>query len=451
MNAAVILASGTGERFKSEIPKQFVNLAGKPILLHTFEIFEKHPHIDFILVVCHPEWVVKCKKWLVKSKKPFKVIPGGATRMESSWKGIKALPKNIHYILIHDGVRPFLNTDIITQLINVVKQYKAVDTVIPSADTIVEVKDAFISGMPDRSHLRRGQTPQAFEVNLIKKAYQKALKEGFTTTTDDCRLVMRMGVPIACVNGSVENIKITNEWDLFCAERFFQIQTEKANLSQPDLQNKIIVVIGGLTGIGRAVCNKIKRLKGKAIPLSRRTKPSLDITQPTQVESVLNALYKEKGSFYSIINSAGVLYRNAFPNQSTQNMNEIISVNLMGSIYLAKYGLPLIQKGGHLINLISSSSTRGRASYAVYSASKAAVLNLTQGLAEEFPDIHINAISPQRTATPLRFKAFGQEDQSSLLKPEEVADAILSILNLKATGQVFDVRLERQNKRRRQS
>jgi 2-C-methyl-D-erythritol 4-phosphate cytidylyltransferase len=165
----------------------------------------------------------------------------------------------------------------------------------------------------------------------------------------------------------------------------------------------------------------------------------------------LNALHKKKGGFYAIIDSAGVLYKNAFSDQPMQNMNEMISVNLMGCVYIAKYGLPLIQKGGHLINLISSSSTRGRASYAIYSASKAAVLNLTQGLAEEFPDIHINAISPQRTATPLRLKAFGQEDQSTLLKPEEVADAILSILNQKVTGQIFDVRLERQSKRRRKS
>ena len=448
MNAAIILAAGTGERFKSDIPKQFVHLAGKPILLHTIETFEQHPHIDLIVIVCHPQWVKKCKKWMEKSKKSFRVIPGGATRFDSSWKGLKSLPDNIDYVLIHDGVRPFLNTDMITRLIQAVKQHKAVDTVIPSSDTIVEVADNFISSMPERSRLRRGQTPQAFEVKLIRAAYQKALKEGFTTATDDCRLVLRMGIPIACVTGSDENIKITNEWDLYSAERFFQIRMEKITPCWTNLRNKPILVIGGLGGIGAAVRKKIASRKGKVIPLSRRTNPPLDITQPGQVETVFNALYAAQGSFYAIINSAGILYRSAIREQSPQNISEMISVNLLGAIYVAKYGLPLIQKGGHLINLISSSATRGRASFAVYSASKAAILNLTQGLAEEFPDIHINAISPQRTATPLRLQAFGNEDPAALLRPEQVADAILSLLGFESTGQVFDVRLERQPKKK---
>jgi 2-C-methyl-D-erythritol 4-phosphate cytidylyltransferase len=170
-------------------------------------------------------------------------VAGGETRQESSKIGLDCCDKKTKYVLIHDGVRPFISNETINELIASVETHKAVDTVIPSADTIVQInKNNFIDTIPDRSFLRRGQTPQAFEYQLIKKAHQAALNGNIKNSTDDCALVMQMSHPVFTVMGDKQNMKITYPIDLHIADKLFQLRcqsTEKSiNMNLPELLGK---------------------------------------------------------------------------------------------------------------------------------------------------------------------------------------------------------------------
>jgi len=444
MITAVVLASGSGTRFGGEVPKQFVKLAGKPIVEHTLEVFDSHRGIGAIVLVVHPDWADRCQEFAARMTKRTVVVLGGPTRMDSSYAGIMAVPGGTTHVLIHDAVRPFIRHETISEIIDALGQYDAVDTVIPTADTIVSVFDNLIQEIPDRSPLRRGQTPQGFELELIRQAHNAARQDKVEGATDDCRLVLRLGKPVFCVPGSLDNIKITEEFDLFTAERYFQVRRVSVDDCSKSFKGKRAVVVGGATGIGEAVSARFEQAGFHVIPLSRRTTPSIDVTDDRNVAEILNYIHERNGEFYVVVNCAGVLERGYVKALPFQVLRRMIEVNLLGTISICKHAAPLMERGGHMINIVSSSATRGRATYAAYSAGKAAVVNFTQALAEEMPELHVNAVNPQRTGTEMRFKAFGYEDPTSLLRPETVAQSIFSVVCSNFTGQVVDVRLENQ-------
>ena len=168
---AIILASGTGNRYGSDIPKQFVKIAGKTVFEHTITIFEKSKEIDEIIVVITPEYRHFGEELIVKNnfKKVSKLLNGGETRKESSSIGISSISDEEANVIIHDCARPFLSQRIIKDCVKALETYNAVDVAIPSADTIIKVKDNVISKIPERKYLRRGQTPQCFKLSTIKK------------------------------------------------------------------------------------------------------------------------------------------------------------------------------------------------------------------------------------------------------------------------------------------
>ncbi|MFH0822239.1 MAG: 2-C-methyl-D-erythritol 4-phosphate cytidylyltransferase [Pseudomonadota bacterium] len=442
MITAVIAASGSGVRFGGDIPKQFVKLAGKAIVEHTLEVFDLHPSIDCIVLVAHPDWVDRCQEFASRLKKRTVVVAGGLTRMDSSYAGIMAAPDGTTHVLIHDGVRPFVRPATVSAVIDALKRYDAVNTVIPTTDTIVKVFDDVIQEIPDRAPLRRGQTPQGFDLELIRKAHGVARIDGVKDATDDCRLVLRLGKPVFCVPGEVDNIKITEEFDLFTAERYYQVRRVVITESKGSFKGKRALVIGGATGIGKAAAEVLEHAGFHVIPLSRRTRPSIDVTDDDKVRETLSYIHERNGAFYTVVNCAGVLERGYVRALAPEVLRRMVEVNLMGTISVCRHALPFMEPSGHIINIVSSSATRGRATYAAYSGSKAAVVNFTQAVAEEMPDLHINAVCPQRTATEMRFKAFGYEDPASLLSPETVARTILSVLCSDYTGQVIDVRVD---------
>lgn len=208
---ALLLIGGEGRRFGSPTPKQFHLLGGKPVYTHAFETLLKTNLFDEILLVCHRDWKNEVNG--------AKVVEGGATRQESSYLGIKGFSSLPDIILIHDGVRPFVTEKILVENIEGAFLHGAIDTCIPSADTLVHAPDGkIISSIPKRQEYLRGQTPQTFRADWILEAHEWARKQGIENATDDCQLLLQMGRPITIVKGCETNLKITSEFDLLFAE-----------------------------------------------------------------------------------------------------------------------------------------------------------------------------------------------------------------------------------------
>lgn len=226
-NYAIILASGTGSRYGSDIPKQFIKIAEKTILEHTIESFEKASQIDEIFVIITPEYRHVAENILSNNNfsKVTKLLNGGETRKDSSYIGINSIEDKEANVLIHDCARPFVTQKIISDCIEALQTHCAIGVAIPTTDTIIEAENNIISSIPDRSKLMCIQTPQCFKLSLIKKAHE--LSKNDKNFTDDCGLVVKYNLaPIHIVNGDTENIKITYPSDIFIAEKIFQIRNK---------------------------------------------------------------------------------------------------------------------------------------------------------------------------------------------------------------------------------
>ncbi|MBK5240774.1 2-C-methyl-D-erythritol 4-phosphate cytidylyltransferase [Clostridium sp.] len=221
MNIAIILAGGKGTRMGIvDQPKQFIDIYGKPIVVHTIEAFDIHEQIDAIAVVCLKEWHEDIKIWTRKFElnKVRWIVDGGETRQESVLNGLRAIEEDVKpddIVVIHDAARPLISHRIIVGNIEGAKEYGAVDTVIPTSDTIIQsVDDNTISSIPVRKELYIGQTPQSFKYSTIYDAHKSAAKSKLQDSTDDCRLVLNYGEKVHLVAGDKLNFKITTMEDL---------------------------------------------------------------------------------------------------------------------------------------------------------------------------------------------------------------------------------------------
>ncbi len=216
-NIAIILASGTGERFGENIPKQFYQFEGKTILEYAIDAFEKNKNIDEIILVTNPKFRDLAEEILNKNdyKKITKLLNGGKTRVESSYIGTSEAPDEAN-VLIHDAVRAFVTQKIIDDNIEALQKYEAVGTAIDTVDTIIQVDESdVVTAIPPRKFLKRVQTPQSFRAKLIKQAHKLALKDENASFTDDCGLILRYNLaPIHIVEGDEINLKITHKNDL---------------------------------------------------------------------------------------------------------------------------------------------------------------------------------------------------------------------------------------------
>jgi len=218
-NIAVILAGGSGSRFGADMPKQFLTVAGKMIIEHTIDAFERHPLVDAIAIVSRKDFVEEMKDLVERDgyKKVVAVLEGGKERYHSSLAAIAAFTDDDDRLLIHDGVRPLVSERIITDCINALADYEAVDVAIATTDTIIELdEEGNISRIPQRRLLRNVQTPQCFRRGTISKAFELALADPAFFPTDDCSLVHRYlpGTQIKVVEGDSTNVKVTYKEDL---------------------------------------------------------------------------------------------------------------------------------------------------------------------------------------------------------------------------------------------
>lgn len=210
MIVAILLMAGQSERFGGPLPKQYQLLQNKPLYLHTLERLQSASLFDHIILV------VEASYQEIIRHEGMQIVQGGATRRESSYRGLLACPPGTEYVLIHDAVRPFVSKRILQENVEAVKKYQAVDTCIPSPDTIIKRAGDFIEQIPDRSFFMRGQTPQTFSYELIKRAHEEI--PSFLEHVDDCRLVLELGTRPYIVKGEERNFKITTEEDFLRAQ-----------------------------------------------------------------------------------------------------------------------------------------------------------------------------------------------------------------------------------------
>lgn len=231
MNAALIFAGGTGTRMNTKTkPKQFLELNGKPIIIHTIENFERHSLIDVIAVVCLESWIPYMIELLehYNIKKVRWVVTGGETGQQSIRNGLDAIwndetvPKD-SLVLIHDGVRPLINEDIISRNISCAAEHGNAITVTPAIETIINVSgNDEVEQILDRSKCRMARAPQTFRLSDIIEAHQKAVVDGALNMIDSAMLMSHYGTTLHVVEGPVENIKITTPSDFYIFRAIFE-------------------------------------------------------------------------------------------------------------------------------------------------------------------------------------------------------------------------------------
>lgn len=453
MNVAVILAGGAGSRLGGSLPKQFLKVAGRKIIEHTLSVFERNELIDEIVIVCNPDYVADMEQVVLLNQwmKVKKILRGGKERYHSSLAAIHAYDDDDINLIFHDAVRPLVNDRIISDCVKALQTYSAVDVAIPATDTIIEATGQnTIKAIPDRSKLRNGQTPQCFKRGVIKRAYDLALQDPDFKTTDDCGVVLKYlpEIPIYIVKGENFNMKVTYPEDLFLVDKLFQlkaIQDENHDLSacsEAVIPNKVAVVFGGSYGIGSEVVRLLRDM-GAVVYSFSRSQNGVDVSDVAAVRKSLETAYSKNGHIDYVICTAGLLVKEALYSMDYTEILHSFGVNYMGAVNVCKESYPYLKETkGALLLYTSSSYTRGRMMYSIYSSTKAAIVNLVQALSEEWSalGIRINCINPERTQTPMRLKSFGIEPEESLLKPEAVAIASINTLVSDLTGEVIDVR-----------
>jgi 2-C-methyl-D-erythritol 4-phosphate cytidylyltransferase len=222
---AVVLAGGMGQRFGGDRPKQMQVLAGRTLIEHSVAAFEQAPGVDAITIVMPAGLAGPARQQFAAPGHPkvTGVIEGGTTRTDSTRCAIAALGADECNVLFHDAARPLLDQRIIADCVSALASDRAIGVAVPSSDTIVEVADGVVTGMPRRDTLARCQTPQGFRLSVIRRAYDLADADSsfaHRQATDDCGVVLRYlpDVPVRLVQGSERNIKITYPGDLEVAE-----------------------------------------------------------------------------------------------------------------------------------------------------------------------------------------------------------------------------------------
>lgn len=219
-NVGLLIAGGSGNRMHQDIPKQFITVNERPVIVYTLEAFENHPEIDAIAVVCIEGW----EQVLWAYAKQFNItklkyiVPGGKNGQDSIRNGVMELEKHFNaddLVLIHDAIRPMVSAEIISDNIRVARKYGNAITVIPCAEAMMQTEDGVVSvGSYPRDRLKRTQTPQAFRIGDICDLHRRALEAGITNSVASCTLKIEMGEQVYFSAGSEKNIKLTTVEDI---------------------------------------------------------------------------------------------------------------------------------------------------------------------------------------------------------------------------------------------
>ena len=220
MNIAMLIAGGTGQRMGQEIPKQFLNVHDKPVIIYTLEAFQRHPEIDDIAVVCLVDWMhvleVYARQFNITKLKH--IIPGGDSGQTSICNGVFELEKHYgreDFVLVHDAIRPMVSNVVISDCLRVAQAYGNAITVIPCAEAMVMTEDQQSSeALYPRERLKRTQTPQAFRLGAICDLHREALARGITNSVASVTLMIELGHKVYFSRGSEKNVKLTTVEDI---------------------------------------------------------------------------------------------------------------------------------------------------------------------------------------------------------------------------------------------
>lgn len=239
MNIAVIFAGGSGRRMHSgDKPKQFLTVGGKPIIVHTVEIFNNHPQIDGIIIACIAEWISYMEDLVLQYdlNKVDKIVPGGPTGQLSIYCGLRAAAERYGrenvMVLIHDGVRPLISRRTITDNISAVRTYGSAITCAPAAETFILVDDKQnLTNIPDRACCWVAKAPQSFWLGEVLEVQEQAIADGHTNVIDTCTLMRMYGKELHLVNEPESNMKITTVEDFLVFRALYE---SRGNGKVPD-------------------------------------------------------------------------------------------------------------------------------------------------------------------------------------------------------------------------
>jgi 2-C-methyl-D-erythritol 4-phosphate cytidylyltransferase len=232
MNIAVIFAGGVGKRMNSkDRPKQFLLVHGKPIIVHTIELFEHHPEIGGIIVVCLEDWIpyMQDMQYRYRLDKIGKIVPGGTNGQQSIYNGLCAAEEvygvEDNIVLIHDGVRPLITSQTISDNIASVKTNGSAITCKLATETVILVdENAKVCEVPNRAACRMAQAPQSFYLKDILGLHRQALKDGVTNMIDSCSMMRHYGKSLSVVIGPTENMKITTPDDFYTFRTLYDVR-----------------------------------------------------------------------------------------------------------------------------------------------------------------------------------------------------------------------------------
>ena len=230
MNIAAIFAGGSGVRMHTKSrPKQFLELNGKPIIIYTLELFDNHPQVDAIVVACIDSWIPFLKKMIRKFEitKVVEIVPGGETGQDSIYNALQAAERAANgkdaTVMIHDGVRPLITEQTITDNINTVEEFGSCITCVPATETFVVSQADGSLEIPSRANSLIARAPQSFHLSDIMTAHRRAISEGMHDFIDSCTMMSHYGYTLKTIIGPMENIKITTPTDFFILRAMVEV------------------------------------------------------------------------------------------------------------------------------------------------------------------------------------------------------------------------------------
>lgn len=443
---AAILSGGTGSRFQSELPKQFVKLAGKTIIEHTISAFDENPDIDEIIIVSSEDFrhlideIISGHDYF----KTIRIISGGDSRMASCLEAVKILPNDNDVLIIHDGVRPLVSQKTISDCVIAAKKHNASGVVAPCTDAIFEtIDEQFISEIFERNKLRLGTSPQAFKLGLIRAGLKIAEQNQHTHFLDYCGMIKEYNLAdIAIVSGNTDNIKITYPEDLFIAETLLLMSsTDAFSVDLNDLKDKNIVLFGGARGVGESIIKQSKQYGANVFSFSRAK--GFDIADPQSVKTAFEQVADQAGTIDYIICTTAISKTGKLTDRSIESLKKEVEVNYFGTIHAIKYGTPyLVKTKGALALFASNSFVKGLALHASHSSINAAIVNLIQAESEELSsdNVRINAINPGRRELQSQIENYGDDEvEETKVSVRKIAEETLRVLLSTHTGQVINV------------
>jgi len=424
INVGVILAGGTGKRFQSKIPKQFMILNGKMVAQYAIDAMKESGVIDYIIVVVVEGW----SDYIKNLNYVDKIVIGGKERTDSVRNALLACPKNTRYVLFHDATRPFVKKEHIQNCIRELQRgAKFVGTVELVVDALVETDDNFdIVGVLDRDRIRLHQTPAGFDYRLVLKYYKDLKRNDYVMIAEP---LIEDGIKGKALVTPDINMKITYSRDLIRAEQM--IKYRPIVKRAPNVEGKRILLFGGSGGIGKEIKRQLEKL-------------GATVCAPSRKEFDLNKfpfdhwLYDEK--FDCIIHAAGAYARDE--EGLMANYEQIMGVNFKSVVQIAEIAPIWLPNGGNIVLVGSSSATKGRKNISIYSASKAALNAFVEAYSEKLieKNIKVNVVCPAKVATRLQRRINPQADPSQMMQPEDIANIIIRYCDVDFTGHVVYVK-----------